>query len=91
MKFIMTAALIGLSATVYAAGAGTESKSADAQAIDSACAADAATAGCGSEKVGTGMLRCIRAYRKSHKDWKPSATCHAAMEKMHADKKAGKM
>jgi len=67
-----------------------ENTSPDAEAVDSACTADAATAGCGSEKVGTGLLKCMHAYKKAHKDFKFSDGCKSAMQKMRADKKAGK-
>ena len=68
---------------------GKASQKPDALAIDSACTADAATAGCSAEQVGTGLMKCIHAYKKAHKkDFKVSDGCHAAMKKMHADKKA---
>jgi hypothetical protein len=62
-----------------------EAKGPDAQAIDSACAPDAATAGCGTEKVGTGLLKCLHAYKKAHKDYKFTPACEAAKEKARAD------
>ena len=64
--------------------------SADKQAIDSACTSDAATAGCGTEQVGTGLMKCLHTYKKAHKDFKISDACKASMKQMHADKKAGK-
>ncbi len=65
-----------------------ENTSPDAEAVDSACATDAATANCGSEKVGTGLLKCLHAYKKANKKtFKFTDGCKAAMEKMHADKK----
>jgi hypothetical protein len=82
---ILTAAMVfGLSLVANA----KENTSPDAQAIDSACTQEASTAGCGSEKVGTGLLRCIHAYRKEHKkDFKISDGCKSAMKKMHEDRK----
>lgn len=62
-----------------------ENTSADAQAIDSACTSDAATAGCTGEKVGTGLLKCIHAYHKAHKEFRPSKECHSAISKMRMD------
>jgi hypothetical protein len=35
--------------------------------------------------VGTGLLKCLHAYKKAHADWKPSPDCHAAMKKAHED------
>jgi hypothetical protein len=66
---------------------GKASQKPDAQAIDQACAGDAGTAGCGSDQVGTGLLRCLRAYKKSHKDFKFSDGCKAAMKKARRDRK----
>lgn len=62
-----------------------ENTTPDATAVDSACTAEAATAGCGAEKVGTGLLKCLHAYHKAHHDAKPSAGCKAAMQKMRTD------
>ena len=77
-----------LSALSVAHAEGKEAKGADAQNIDTACAADSATAGCGAEKVGTGLLKCLHAYKQAHKDnFKFSDSCHAAMKKMHEDHK----
>lgn len=67
-----------------------ENTSADAQAVDNACTQEGTTAGCGNEKVGTGLLKCIHGYKKAHKDFKISEGCHAAMKQMHTDRKAKK-
>ena len=59
----------------------------DREAINNACTSEATTAGCGSEKVGTGLLKCIHAYKQAHKkDFKVSDGCKSAMQKLHADK-----
>ena len=63
---------------------------ADAQDINKACQADAATAGCGTEVVGKGLLKCLHAYKKANASFKFSDGCKTAMKQMHADKKAGK-
>jgi hypothetical protein len=74
-----------------AGGKGKVSQNPDALAIDKACAAEAQTAGCGAEKVGTGMLRCLHTYRKEHrKDFKVSEGCKAALQKARASRKARK-
>lgn len=49
--------------------------------INKACATDAATSGCEGKKVGTGLLKCLRAYKKAHKDFKFSESCKAARKK----------
>ena len=63
---------------------------ADAQAIDVACKAEAAAAGCGQEVVGKGLLKCMGSYKRTHSDFKFSDGCRSAMRQMKQDKKAGK-
>lgn len=48
------------------------------------------TAGCGSEVVGKGLLRCLWAYKKANKSFKFSDACKAAMKQRKEDKQAGK-
>lgn len=81
----MATILICLSFVSSAFAGPNGNQSADAQAADSACSADAATAGCGNEKVGSGLLACIGTYRKSHKGWKPSDACQAAIGTLKND------
>ncbi len=88
LKSALLASVILFSAS--SAFAADQAMKADAQNIDTACATDAATASCGSEKVGTGLLKCLHAYKKANKGYKFSDSCKAAMQQMHADKKAGK-
>ena len=60
----------------------------DREAVNEACKAEGATAGCGSSEVGTGLLKCIGKYRKEHKkDFKISDGCKAAMKKLREDRK----
>lgn len=89
-KFIAACALFTmLGSTSYAADTkGGEAKGADAQAVNAACSTDAATAGCGAEKVGTGLLKCLHGYKKAHHDFKFSDGCKTAMKTLHHDKKA---
>lgn len=64
---------------------------ADRSAVDAACTQEAQTAGCGTEIVGKGLLKCIHAYKKNNKKtFTISPGCKTAMEQLHADKKAGK-
>ncbi len=71
-KFIATCFLFTmLGSTSYATETnGGEAKGADAQAVNAACSQDAAAAGCGAEKVGTGLLKCLHGYKKAHHDKK---------------------
>ena len=87
---IRTAILIGALFAVPAFAAPDAAMKADNDNVNTACASDAQTAGCGSEQVGKGLLKCLHAYKKAHKDFKFSADCSAAMKTRHADKKAGK-
>ena len=81
--------IISCSAFADGQGSGKASTNPDAVAVDQACAAEAQTAGCGGEQVGTGMLKCIHAYKQAHKkDFKLSDGCKAAMKKMHQDKQS---
>jgi hypothetical protein len=82
---LLLAALLTVTLTSVKAG---ENMGADAQGIDTACASDATTAGCGNEKVGTGLLKCLHAYKRANKSFTFSPSCKTAMEKMHADRKA---
>jgi hypothetical protein len=87
MKSLLALVLLSSLTSVMAA----ESKSADAQAVDQACTQEAQTASCGSEKVGTGLLKCLHAYKKEHKkDFKISDGCKTAMKTLRADRKEKK-
>ena len=86
MKTIFLVALMSAALNVQA----SETMKADAEAINSACTQDSATAGCGSEKVGSGLLKCLHAFKKSHSEFKFSDGCKTAMKKMHQDRKESK-
>lgn len=73
---MISAVLMALATTAYA----KENKSPEAEAINAACASDAATAKCEGEKVGTGLLKCLHAYKKSTPGYKFSSACHDAMK-----------
>ncbi|MDR3606220.1 MAG: hypothetical protein P4M08_02440 [Oligoflexia bacterium] len=82
--------VLALSAVSAYAGQPDATIKADAQAINSACAADGQTASCGTETFGHGLLKCIFAYKKANPNFKISDSCKAAMKQFHADKSAGK-
>ena len=54
----------------------------EALAVNAACTSEANTANCVNEKVGTGLLKCIHAYKKHHKDFKVSDGCKSAMKSL---------
>lgn len=89
LKVILLALIIGtITSTAFAADAAIQ---ADDNAINSACATEAKTAGCGNEVVGKGLLKCIHAYKKANKKtFQISPGCKSAMEQRKEDKKAGK-
>lgn len=63
---------------------------ADVQNVNNSCKADAATAGCGQEVVGKGLLNCLHNYKKAHRNYRFSDGCRDAMEHMREDRRAGK-
>lgn len=85
-KSIIAAVILASSMSFAADGKVKE----DAAQVNSACSADAQTAGCGSETVGKGLLKCLRNYKKEHKDFKVSDSCKASMKQLHADRKEAK-
>lgn len=64
-----------------------DGKQANNAEINAACAADSKTAGCGDKQVGSGLLKCLHAYKKEHKDFNLSAGCKEAIQKRKADQK----
>jgi hypothetical protein len=86
---LVFAAILLSSASAFAAP--DAAIQADNNSIDSACSAEAKTAGCGNEVVGKGLLKCIHAYKKANKKaFQISPACKSAMEQRHSDKAAGK-
>lgn len=59
-------------------------------AINAACAADASTAGCADKVVGGGLLKCLHAYKKEHKDFKISEGCKSSTKSLRDEKKEWK-
>lgn len=59
---------------------------AEKEAVSAACTAEAAAANCGDQKVGSGLVKCIRGYKKSHKNFKVSEGCKQAMKSLKAKK-----
>ena len=89
MKRIMiVTALLVASTTVFAnEGEKKESAKPEAQVVNASCSEDAKTAGCGDDKVGTGLLKCLHAYKKSHSDFKFSDGCKTAMKDLRKEHK----
>jgi hypothetical protein len=88
---IMSVMLAVFVSSTSAFAAADAAITADKNSVDSACTAEAQTAGCGSEVVGKGLLKCIHAYKKANrKTFQISPGCKTAMQTFHAEKKAGK-
>lgn len=89
MKFILVSIVVMALHSISMA-APAEKNGADAQAVNAACAQDSATAGCESKKVGTGLLKCLHLYKKSHHEHKFSEGCKNAMKQMREHRKSPK-
>lgn len=83
---LMTVAALSLISSSFAA----ESQMASAQATNTTCTAEAETAGCGNDKVGTGLLNCLHDYKKAHKEFKITDSCEASLKQLRRDVKAKK-
>jgi hypothetical protein len=59
--------------------------------VNSACAADAASAGCPGQEVGEGLLKCLHSYKKQNKkEFVLSEGCKEAMKSLRAARKERK-
>ena len=67
-----------------------ESQMASAQAINTVCTQEAEVAKCGNDKVGIGLINCLRDYKKANKDFKISDSCEASLKQLRRDVKAKK-
>lgn len=83
----LTMGLLIASSVAFAEEPATTPTKLDNDNVNTACAADAATAGCGSTKVGSGLLLCLHAYKKAHKEFKFADACKMAMRQRKMDKK----
>ena len=61
---------------------------ASAQAINTVCTEEAATAKCGNDKVGSGLLKCLRDYKKANKDFVITDSCEASLKQLRRDVRA---
>ena len=94
MKTILTVAffLVASSASVFAADtAPSTTVTNDRNTVDKSCSNEGKVAKCGNDVVGKALFDCIGAYKKANPDtFKISSACKTAIDKLHADKKAGK-
>ena len=88
VKALVSAAVLSFSFSVFAADMkASDAAKADADKVNTACAAEAKTANCGADKVGSGLLKCIHEYKEAHHDFKVSEGCHDAMKALKKDAK----
>lgn len=59
-------------------------------AINTACTADAEKAGCADKEVGSGLLKCLHAYKKANKDFQISESCKSSTKSLRDEKKEWK-
>lgn len=85
---VLAVALIAQSAAFAAPP--TAKDKADAANINTACAADAQTTGCGGMVVGKGLLKCMHKYKKENPSFKFSPGCRSAMKDLKEDRESGK-
>lgn len=62
--------------------------STDKQVVETACAQDTKTADCLNKKVGSGLMRCLRAYKTANPSYKLSNECKRALVNLRLDFKA---
>lgn len=82
--------LVGLGVCSAAFAQPTQQIKAYANYVDTACTQEAQITGCSDKSADKGLLKCMSHYRKSHKSFKLSPACKAAVQKFHSDKNAGK-
>lgn len=85
MKLILTTLLISILSLLTTTAHATSLK-ADKENIDSVCQSDARMANCQNLQAGSGLLKCLHAYKKVHKNFQLSDVCNAAIMKTKADR-----
>ena len=59
----------------------------DKSVVEAACVEEAKASGCEGKEIGKGLLKCVHAYKKEHKDFKFSDGCKSAMKELKGDRK----
>lgn len=86
MKIILSAFILSTLSFAQAA----ESQMASAQAVNTVCTEEAEVAKCGNDKVGTGLIKCLRDHKRANKGFKISDSCEASLKQLRRDVKAKK-
>lgn len=58
-----------------------------ADAVLTACSAEAQSTGCTDKKIGKGLLKCMKTYKKQHKDFTFSDGCKNSMKELRQARK----
>ncbi|TAN70300.1 MAG: hypothetical protein EPN17_05960 [Methylobacter sp.] len=82
--------ILTIATTVLFAMPAQANKTADEQHINAACSQEAATANCGTEEAGKGLLKCLFTYKKGNSSFQFSDACKVAINALQADKKQKK-
>lgn len=69
--------------------AGEKHAEADAK-IKAACSAEIAATGCADKDLGKGLLKCMHAYKKEHKEFKFSEGCKDVKKELKSMRQARK-
>jgi len=95
MKFAVTLLMaLSTSALVFASDAATVSAKEEIKAkvveaktkVNNSCSEDAAKAGCTGKEFGKGLMKCLHAYKKEHKDFKISDSCKSSTKEVKAER-----
>ena len=86
LKSVMVTLVLIASVSSFAKG---DHAAKDAE-IKSACATEIATAGCSDKDLGKGLLKCIHAYKKEHKDMVVSESCKNVRKELRDKRQARK-
>ena len=56
-------------------------------AVETACSTDATATGCAGKEVGEGLLKCMKAYKETNKDFTFSESCKNARKELREERK----
>jgi hypothetical protein len=86
LKSVFVTLLLVASASSFAKG---DRAAKDAE-FKKACAAEIAASGCGDKDLGKGLLKCLHAYKKEHKDMEFSESCKSERKELREERQAKK-
>lgn len=87
LKSVMVTLVMVASVSSFAKG---DHAAKDAE-FKKACAAEIAASGCGDKDLGKGLLKCLHAYKKEHKDMVISDSCKSERKELREERQAKKV